>query len=53
MGFEWDTMEMKILLAAKLARPFGGMAQLAINNLHIKGDVCSIIGSISCPILLL
>ena len=47
MRFEWDTMDMKILLAAKLAGPFGGMARFVINNLHIKGDVCSAIHSLS------
>ncbi len=41
MGFEWDTNELSVLLAAKLARPLHGMAaRIMINSLHIKGDVC-------------
>jgi hypothetical protein len=40
MGFEWDTNEMSVLLAAKLAGPLHGMAtRIVINSLHIKGDV--------------
>jgi hypothetical protein len=40
MGFEWDTNEMSVLLAAKLAGPLRGMAaRIVINSLHIKGDV--------------
>lgn len=39
MGFEWETNEMKVLLAAKLAGPFKGVARFVINSLHIKGDL--------------
>lgn len=39
MGFEWKTNEMNVLLAAKLAGPFKGMARFVINSLHIKGDL--------------
>jgi len=40
MGFEWDTNEMSMLLAAKLAGPLHGMAaRIVINSLHIKGDL--------------
>ncbi|CAK9192592.1 unnamed protein product [Sphagnum troendelagicum] len=40
MGCEWDTNEMSVLLAAKLAGPLRGMAaRIVINSLHIKGDL--------------
>ncbi|KAI5061768.1 hypothetical protein GOP47_0024273 [Adiantum capillus-veneris] len=39
MGFEWETNEMKVLLAAKLAGPFKGTACFVIHSLHIKGDL--------------
>ncbi|KAJ7294164.1 hypothetical protein O6H91_Y274600 [Diphasiastrum complanatum] len=40
MGFEWDTNEMSLLLAAKLGVPFKGkVARIIINSIHIKGDI--------------
>eukprot|EP00250_Pteridium_aquilinum_P010520 c19447_g1_i1 orf=1765-3852(+) len=39
MGFEWETNEMKVVLAAKLAGPFKGMVRFIINSLIIKGDL--------------
>ncbi|CAK9876092.1 unnamed protein product [Sphagnum jensenii] len=40
MGFEWDTNEMSVLLAAKLAGPLRGTsARVVINSIHIKGDL--------------
>jgi hypothetical protein len=49
MGFEWDTNEMSVLLAAKLAGPLRGTsARVVINSIHIKGDVC-----LTSPFLLL
>lgn len=39
MGFEWDTNEMSVLLAAKLAKPLRGMARIVINTIHLKGDL--------------
>lgn len=39
MGFEWDTNEMSVLLAAKLAKPLRGMARIVINSIHLKGDL--------------
>lgn len=39
LGFEWETNEMKMLLAAKLAGPFKGTARFVINSLHVKGDL--------------
>jgi hypothetical protein len=49
MGFEWDTNEMSVLLAAKLAGPLRGTsARVVINSIHIKGDVC-----LTFPFLLL
>jgi len=38
---------MSIMLLAKLAKPLCGTARIVINNLHIKGEVCSIISSSS------
>eukprot|EP01018_Ginkgo_biloba_P027009 Gb_21359 [translate_table: standard] len=40
MGFEWDTNEMSVLLAAKLAKPLRGMARIVISSIHLKGDLC-------------
>lgn len=37
--FVWDTEEMSIILVAKLAKPLYGTARIAINALHIKGDL--------------
>lgn len=39
MGFEWDTNEMSVLLAAKLAKPLRGMARIVINSIHLKADL--------------
>jgi hypothetical protein len=40
MGLEWDTNEMSVLLAAKLAGPLRGTsARVVINSIHIKGDL--------------
>lgn len=40
-GFEWDTNEMSVLIAAKLAGPLQGtVARIIINSIHVKGDVC-------------
>ncbi|BBN09410.1 hypothetical protein MPTK1_4g19570 [Marchantia polymorpha subsp. ruderalis] len=40
MGFDWDTNEMSVLLAAKLGGPLRGkMARIIINSLHVKGDL--------------
>eukprot|EP00249_Psilotum_nudum_P016358 c25782_g1_i1 orf=445-2988(-) len=39
MSFDWDTNDMSVLLAAKLAGPFKGVARIAVNSLHIKGDL--------------
>ncbi|CAK9869456.1 unnamed protein product [Sphagnum jensenii] len=40
MGFEWDTKDMSLLLAAKLGGPLRGkVARIDINSLHIKGDL--------------
>lgn len=36
MGFEWDTKEMKVLLAAKA---FTGIARFIVNSLYVKGDL--------------
>lgn len=42
MGFQWDTNEMSVLLAAKLGGPLRGkMARIVINSVHVKGDVCT------------
>ena len=46
LGFDWDTTDMSILLHAKLAKPMG-TARIIINNLHIKGDVCTVFLSLS------
>lgn len=41
MGFEWDTNEMSVLIAAKLGGPLRGTtARIIINSIHVKGDVC-------------
>ena len=41
MGFEWNTNEMSVLIAAQLAGPLrGNTARIAINSIHVKGDVC-------------
>ncbi|KAL2630102.1 hypothetical protein R1flu_014788 [Riccia fluitans] len=40
MGFDWDTNEMSVLLAAKFSGPLRGkMARIVVNSLHIKGDL--------------
>ncbi|CAM6090440.1 unnamed protein product [Calypogeia fissa] len=40
MGFQWDTNEMSVLLAAKLGGPLRGkMARIVINSVHVKGDL--------------
>ncbi|GAB2292865.1 AT3g18370/MYF24_8 [Dionaea muscipula] len=39
VGFDWDTIDMSIMLLAKLAKPLYGTARIVINNLHIKGDL--------------
>ncbi|XP_047306347.1 uncharacterized protein LOC124909744 [Impatiens glandulifera] len=39
MGFDWDTTDMSILLAAKLAKPLMGTAKICINSIHIKGEL--------------
>ncbi|KAL8141838.1 hypothetical protein V2J09_014870 [Rumex salicifolius] len=39
LGFEWDTSDMSILLAAKLAKPLYGTARIIINHLFIKGEL--------------
>eukprot|EP00252_Welwitschia_mirabilis_P021688 TRINITY_DN5627_c0_g1_i1.p1 TRINITY_DN5627_c0_g1~~TRINITY_DN5627_c0_g1_i1.p1 ORF type:complete len:842 (-),score=186.13 TRINITY_DN5627_c0_g1_i1:179-2704(-) len=39
MGFEWDTNEMSVLLAAKTSKPFRGMARIVIHGIHLKGDL--------------
>ncbi|KAH9621329.1 hypothetical protein KSS87_004863 [Heliosperma pusillum] len=38
-SFDWDTNEMSIMLLAKLSKPLYGTARIAINYLHIKGDL--------------
>ncbi|KAH7404885.1 hypothetical protein KP509_15G048600 [Ceratopteris richardii] len=40
MGFEWETSDMKVLLAGKLA---GGTARFVINSLYAKGDIMVIL----------
>lgn len=41
MGFEWDTNEMSVLIAAQLGGPLrGNTARIVINSIHVKGDVC-------------
>ncbi|KAI4365826.1 hypothetical protein MLD38_021779 [Melastoma candidum] len=39
MAFNWDTSDISILLAAKLAKPLPGTARIIINSLYIKGDL--------------
>ena len=51
LGFDWDTTDMSILLHAKLAKPMG-TARIIINNLHIKGDVCTVFLSLSLSLSL-
>lgn len=38
-GFEWDTNEMSILLAATLAGPINRSVRFVINSLHLEGDL--------------
>jgi hypothetical protein len=47
MGFEWDTNEMSVLIAAKLGGPLRGKtARIIVNSIHVKGDVCVL--NLSC-----
>ncbi|KAG0567966.1 hypothetical protein KC19_7G175800 [Ceratodon purpureus] len=40
MGFEWDTNEMSVLIAAKLGGPLRGKtARIIVNSIHVKGDL--------------
>ncbi|GBG78693.1 hypothetical protein CBR_g27919 [Chara braunii] len=39
-GFKWDTNEMSIMLAAKLAGPFKGkVVRILINSIYVRGQV--------------
>lgn len=42
LEFDWDSVDMSILLHAKLAKPLLGTARIVINSIHIKGDVWKI-----------
>lgn len=50
MGFEWDTNEMSVLIAAKLGGPLRGKtARIIVNSIHVKGDVC--VYDLSCDFM--
>ena len=50
MGFEWDTNEMSVLIAAKLGNPFRGKtARFIVNSIHVKGDVS--VHDLSCDFM--
>ncbi|XP_051137774.1 synaptotagmin-5-like isoform X2 [Andrographis paniculata] len=38
-SFDWDTEAVNIILLAKLATPLMGTARIAVNSIHIKGDI--------------
>ncbi|KAG6515442.1 hypothetical protein ZIOFF_025854 [Zingiber officinale] len=39
LEFDWDSVDMSILLHAKLAKPLIGTARIIINSINIKGDL--------------
>ncbi|CAH8260944.1 unnamed protein product [Arabidopsis lyrata] len=39
LDFNWDTMDLSILLQAKLSKPFNRTARIVVNSLCIKGDI--------------
>lgn len=38
LGFDWDSIDINILLLAKFVKPLMGTAQIVINSIHIKGE---------------
>ncbi|KAG9131267.1 hypothetical protein Leryth_006119 [Lithospermum erythrorhizon] len=39
LGFDWDSIEISILLLAKLGKPLMGTARIVVNSIHVKGDL--------------
>lgn len=41
MGFEWDIMEMSVLIFVKLGGfLWGKIVCIVVNSIYVKGDVC-------------